>query len=127
MAAQANLTVNNYAAAAVTYNALYADTDKGAKWADKLQGSLLGYREIFLGMKRPADKLNGVVRVQGKVTRPVVDGTTGALSYQSLGTIEFVIPAKATLAERQELWAAVKNFAANAVVQSAVLDFEVPW
>lgn len=127
MAAQANLSLNNWAAAAVTYNALYADTDKGAKWADKTQGTLGGYREVFLLMKRPADKFTGVTRVQVKITRPVIDGTTGALSYQSMSTQEFIIPAKATLAERQELLAAHKNFAAHATLQSAVLDFEVPW
>lgn len=127
MAAQANITLNNWAASAVTYNALFADTDKGAKWADKTQGTLLGYREVFLLMKRPKDRANGVTRVQVKITRPVIDGTTGALSYQDTSFQEFVISAKATLAERQELLAAHKNFAAHSVLQSAVLDFEVPW
>jgi hypothetical protein len=126
MAAQATLTLKNWAAANVSYTALYASMDKGAKWADKSQGTLMGYRTVTMLNKHPTDLINGVKRVTLKVNRPVIDGTTGALSYNSFVSGEFVIPTKATTAERQELLAAFRDLMDNAVVTSAVVDDEQP-
>lgn len=127
MATAANLIVNNYAAVAVTYKVLDVDgVNAKTTWADDTVGSLLGFRKLSLQRKLPKDEANGTIRLQGKVTRPVLDGT-GALSYTDLGTFELVFPAKATQAERRETWAAMKNFIANAVVSTAVDTFEVPY
>lgn len=125
MATAANITVNNAAAAAVTYKVMSVEPTK-VTWMDDSAGSLLGLRTIELSRKLPTDRANGVVRVQLKVTRPVLDSTTNALLYQSLGTAELIFPAKASLAERKELKAALTNVIANAVVQPAVETFELP-
>lgn len=128
MATAANLTVNNYAAVGVTYKVLDVDgVNAKTTWADDSAGSLLGFRKLSLQRKLPKDEANGTIRLQGKVTRPVLDGVTGALSYTDLGTFELVFPAKASLAERRETWAAMKNFVAHAVVSTAVDTFEVPY
>jgi len=128
MATAANLTVNNYAATGVTYKVLDVDgVNAKTTWADDTVGSLLGFRKISLQRKLPKDEANGTIRLEGKVTRPVLDGTTGALSYTDIGTFSLVFPAKATLSERRETWAALKNFMANAVVSTAVDTFEVPY
>lgn len=126
MAQQANLTLKNWAAANVTYTMLFASPEKGAKWADKSQGSYLGFRGVYMFLKHPTDAVNGVNRVTIKLNRPVIDGTTGALSYSTLASVEFVLPTKAALAERQELLAAFRDLMDNAVVTSAVVDLEQP-
>jgi hypothetical protein len=125
MAAAANITVNNHAATAVTYKVMNVEPTK-VTYMDDSQGTLLGLRTIELGRKLPTDRANGVIRVQLKVTRPVVNATTGALDYTSLGTAEMVFPAKASLAERREIKAALANALDNAVVQPAVETYELP-
>lgn len=125
MAAAANITVNNAAASPVTYKVLAVEPTK-VTYMDDSAGSLLGIRTIELGRKLPTDRANGVIRVQLKVSRPVLDATTGALSYTSLGTAELIFPAKASLAERKEVKAALTNALAHAVVQPAVETFELP-
>lgn len=125
MATAANITVNNHAAAAVIYKVMSVEPTK-VTYMDDSAGTLLGLRTIELGRKLPTDRANGVVRVQLKVTRPVLDATTGALSYTSLGTAEMVFPAKSSLAERREIKAALANALDNAVVQPAIETFELP-
>lgn len=128
MATAANLTVLNYAGGNVTYKVLDVDGVNGKTvWADDSAGSLLGFRKLLLQRKMPKDEANGVIRLQMKVSRPVLDGVTGALSYTDLGTVDYVFPAKASQAERRETHAAMKSFLGNAVVTAAVDTFEVPY
>ncbi len=123
MPAFANITVNNFAAAAVTYYT--EDIRNGVvKWNDVAQGTAAGFRPISLEMRRATDRANGVDRVIAKIARPVVNGTTGAVDYTSRANVECIIPVRATLAEKQELYAALKNFAAHTNMQKAVVDGE---
>lgn len=123
MPAFANITVNNYAAAAVTYYT--EDVRNGiAKWNDTAQGTAAGFRGLSLEVRRAADRVNGVDRVIMKVARPVVNGTTGAVDYTSRMNTEFIVPVRATLAEKQELWAAGKNFVSHANASAAVVSGE---
>lgn len=126
MATAANITVNNYAAAAVTYKVMSVEPTK-VVYADDTAGTLQGFRLIEIQRKLPIDKANGVIRIYGKISRPVINGTTGLVDYTSLGTLEFSFPAKATLAERREVWAAIKNFSGHAVISAAVDTFETPY
>lgn len=126
MAAIANLTLNNYAAAAVTYY-VQAEQDGSGLWADTAQGTPGGFRTVKLTLERPKDPSKGVYRVRVAHARPVVNGTTGLVDYTSRANVEFIIPVIATLAERRELWAVHKNMAAHAVNQSAVCDLEGVW
>lgn len=123
MPAFANLTVNNYAAAAVTYYT--EDIRNGvAKWNDTAQGTPAGFRPISLEIRRATDRVNGVDRVFIKAARPVVNGTTLAVDYTSRANVEVLIPTRATLTERQELYAALKNFVAHANALAAIKDLE---
>jgi hypothetical protein len=123
MPAFANITVNNHAAAAVTYYT--EDIRNGVvKWNDTAQGTAAGFRPISLELRRATDRQNGVDRVIVKVARPVVNGTTGAVDYTSRVNIEGIIPVRATLAEKQELYAAFKNFAAHTNCQKAMVEGE---
>lgn len=126
MATAANLTLKNYANTDVTYKVMDVKPDQ-VTWIDDTAGSLLGFRQFTLGRKMPKDKANGVIRVQGKVSRPVLDATTGALTYNSIGTFELVFPAKATLAERREVHASLKSALGNAVISTVTDTFETPY
>lgn len=119
----ANITVNNFAAAAVTY--AVEDVRNGvAKWNDTAQGTPAGFRPISLEVKRSTDRVNGVDRVNVKFARPVVNATTGAVDYTGRVSVEATIPVRSTLAERQELWAVFKNFAAHTNCQQAMVSLE---
>lgn len=123
MPAFANITVNNYAAAAVTYTV--EDVRNGiAKWNDITPGSAQGFRMLSLEIKRATDRTNGVDRVVVKAARPSVNGTTNAVDYTSRFNGEYLLPCKGSLAERQEIWAVSKNFLAHANVSSAVISLE---
>lgn len=126
MAAIANLTLANHAAANVTYY-VQSEKDGMGVWADTAQGTPGGFRPVSLAMEPPKNPSQGVYRVRMKIARPVVNGTTGLVDYTSRVNIEAIIPVQATLAERQELYAAFKNFAANAVAGSAIKDLEGVW
>lgn len=128
MATAANLTLLNYAAANVTYKVLDVDgVNSKTVWVDDTAGTLLGFRKVSIQRKMPKDEATGVIRLQVKVSRPVTDGVTGALSYTDLATVEYVFPAKATQAERREVHATLKSLLSNAVLTSAVDNFELPY
>lgn len=126
MAAIANLTLQNHAAGNVTY-AVQSEQDGSGVWADTAQGTPGGFRPVKLTVERPKDPTKGVYRVRIQIARPVVNGTTGLVDYTSRANTEVIIPVQATLAERQELYAAFKNMAANAVTGSAIKDLEGVW
>lgn len=126
MAAIANLTINNFAAAAVTYY-VQSEADGAGLWADTAQGTPGGFRPVKLALERPKDPSKGVYRMRVSCARPVVNGTTGLVDYTSRFNGEFIVPVQATLSERQELYAVAKNFMAHAVVQAAVKDLESVW
>lgn len=126
MATAANITVNNYAASPVTYKVLSVEPTK-VIFADDSAGTLNGYRLIEIQRKLPVDKVNGVIRIYVKISRPTLDGVTGLVSYTCLGTQEYSFPAMATLAERREVYTANKNFAGHAVVLAAIETFETPY
>jgi hypothetical protein len=126
MAAIANLVLQNHAAANVTY-LVQAEQDGSGLWADTAQGTPGGFRTVRLALERPKDPTKGVYRVRIFAARPVVNGTTGLVDYTSRTNSEIIIPVQATLAERQELYAAFKNMAGHAVSASAIRDLEGVW
>jgi len=119
----ANITLNNYAAAAVTYTVLAIESGVGT-WADTAQGTPGGFRTVTEQVKRPSDPQKGVTRVLFRIARPYVNTTTGQVDYILRANSEILIPVQATLAERRELLAMYKNFAAHANVASAISDLE---
>lgn len=125
MSTFATLAINNYAAVSTNYNTIRANGDV-AVWADKTQGTLSGYRVIEATVKRPK-VVTGVTRVKISVARPVVNGTTALVDYTGRAICEFLLPAAITLAERQELVAAMANALDNAAqVRPMVFDYDMP-
>ena len=125
MAAAADLTLKNNAAANVTFNVYRVDPDS-VEWTENGATSILGTSRYSLGRKIPADKTNGVYRTLGKLTRPVINGTTGALDGTLTGTFEILRPAKLSVAETDEFYARFKEAVAQAIVKAAAETGALP-
>lgn len=125
MAAIAAISLKNYAAVEQTFNP--TQSSPVCTWVEAGFTSLDSMKKATLGMKMPKNASSGVVRIQGKLAYPVLDGVTGALSHTVLGTFELVCPAKATQTERREAFARLKDYIADAVVQAVVDDIALPY
>lgn len=125
MAAAANLTLKNNAAANVTFETYGGDTDS-YEWTEAGATSILGTSRFKLSRKVPADRANGVYRIQGKLTRPVVNGTTGALDGTLTFNFELLRPAKLSVAEVDEAIARFKEAVAQSIVKTAAETGAIP-
>lgn len=126
MAAAATLQLKNYAAVEQAFAVDTVKTGEYAKWADRSQGTFLG--TAYASLTRKSSPLaTGVRKVQGKITYPTINGTTGALDRTHIGTFELVIPNSGTLTERRELAARLRDFIIDAVITAAVDNDEMPW
>jgi len=125
MAAAAALTLKNNAAANVTFDVYSVEPD-AVEWVESGATSILGMSRARVSRKVPADKANGVYRINGKLTRPVINGTTGALDGTVTMNFEILRPAKLTVAEVDEAYARFKEFAVLAIVKSAAENGAIP-
>lgn len=125
MAAAADLTLKNNAASNVTFSVYSVEPD-GVEWVESGATSILGTSRFRLDRKIPADKVNGVYRTKGKLTRPVVNGTTGALDGTLTFNFELLRPATLTVAEVDEAYARFKEAVAQAIVKSAAESGAIP-
>lgn len=125
MAAAAALTLKNNAAANVTFDVYSVNADS-VEWTEAGATSILGMSRAVLSRKIPADKASGVYRIGGKLTRPVVNVTTGALDGTATFTFEYLRPAKLSIAEIDELVARVKEFISQAIIKSAAETGAIP-
>lgn len=125
MAAAAALTLKNNAAANVTYD-VYSVEPNQVEWTEAGATSILGTSRFVLSRVIPADKTAGVYRTKGKITRPVINGTTGALDGTVTATFEILRPAKLTVAEVDELFARFKEAVAQAIVKTAAESGAIP-
>jgi hypothetical protein len=125
MAAAADLTLKNNAAANVTFN-VYSVNPDSIEWIESGATSILGTSRFVMSRKIPTDKANGVYRIGGKLTRPVLNGTTGALDGTVTATFEILRPAKLTVAEVDELYARFKEAVAQAIVKTASESGAIP-
>jgi hypothetical protein len=125
MAAAADLTLKNNAAANVTFNVYSVESD-AVEWTESGSTSILGTSRLRLSRKLPADRANGVYRVNGKFTRPVINGTTGALDGTVTMNFEILRPAKLTVAEVDEAYARFKEAVAQAIVKTASESGAIP-
>lgn len=125
MAAAAALTLKNNAAANVTFD-VYSVKPDSVEWVESGATSILGTSRLALSRVIPADQANGVYRTKGKLTRPVINGTTGALDGTITATFEILRPAKLTVAEVDELYARFKEAVAQAIVKTAAESGAIP-
>lgn len=125
MAAAADLTLKNNAAANVTFNVYSVEPD-AVEWVESGATSILGTTRFRMGRKIPADKVNGVYRTNGKLTLPVVNGTTGALDGTVTMNFEVLRPAKLSVANVDEAYARFKEAVAQAIVKTAAETGAIP-
>lgn len=125
MAAAADLTLKNNAAANVTYN-VYSVNPDSVEWVESGATTILGTPRFVMSRVIPADKTAGVYRTRGKLTRPIVNGTTGLLDGTLTATFEILRPAKLTVADVDELIARFKEAVAQAIVKTAAESGAIP-
>lgn len=125
MSAAADLTLKNNADANVTFS-VYSVNPDSVEWIESGATSILGTSRFVMNRKIPADKGSGVYRTGGKLTRPVVNGTTGALDGTLTGTFEILRPAKLTVAEVDEFIARFKAAVSQAIIKSAAESGAIP-
>jgi hypothetical protein len=125
MAAAADLTLKNNAAANVTFS-VYSVNPDSVEWVESGATSILGTSRFVLSRVIPADKSAGVYRTRGKLTRPVINGTSGLLDGTLTATFEILRPAKLTVAETDELVARFKEAVAQAIIKTAAESGAIP-
>lgn len=125
MAAAADLTLKNNAAANVTFNVYSVESD-AVTWTESGATSILGTSRARLNRKIPTNPQSGVYRVQGRLTRPVVNGTTGALDGTVTMNFEILRPANLSVAEVDEAYARFKELVAQAIVKAAAETGAIP-
>lgn len=125
MSAAAALTLKNNAAANVTFDVYSVDTD-AVEWTEAGATSILGTTRARLSRKIPQDKSSGVYRTQGKLTLPVINGTTGALDGTVTCNFEILRPAALSVANVDETYARFKEFVAQAIVKTAAESGAIP-
>lgn len=125
MANAAALTLKNNAAANVNFSVFGVYPDS-VTWTEDGATSILGTSRFVLNRKIPNDVGAGVYRTGGKLTRPVVNGTTGALDGTLTGTFEILRPAKLSVTEVDEFYARFKEAVAQAIVKQAAESGAIP-
>lgn len=116
-----------------TFSPVTIDSAGVAKYSDRSGGIALGYSTITLSLRQPT-KDSRVYKVMAKIVTPVLEQTSASTStgiqpaptkaYDLTATVEILLPERSTLSQRKDLLAYLKNFMANAVMSSAVQDFE---
>nr|QDH87892.1 MAG: hypothetical protein H2RhizoLitter493524_000002 [Leviviridae sp.] len=137
MTAIAAVTINDGQATPVahTFSPVNIDQAGVAKWADRSSGIALGFPALSFSQKTPNPKGARNYKMSIKVVLPVLEVTSPSTStgiqpaptkaYDLIATVDFTLPERSTLAQRNDLLAYVKNFLANAaVVTPAVQNFE---
>lgn len=125
MAAAAALTLKNDAAANVTFDVYSVEPD-AVEFIESGATSILGTSRLRITRKVPADKAQGVYRVSGSLTRPVLNGTTGALDGTVTMKFEILRPANLATTEVNEAYARFKEAVAQAIVKTAAQNGAIP-
>jgi hypothetical protein len=139
MAAQSNLSLADGQAAPVTQT-FYAGGVKPdqsgamvAKYGTReTSGIGIASRTVTIGFRESASK----TEIDKRITLPsleVISGSDGGytpkpkVAFNLFSREQFVLPTRASLAERKDLLAFSKNLNADAVMQNAVWNLEPVW
>lgn len=132
MPAIGNLTINDGVPAAHTFNPVNIKNDV-ASFVDRSGGIAIGFPQVTASLRMPSGK-SRVYRAKYKVVLPILEVTapSTASGIQPAPTVayelpfhgEFVIPERATLANRKDILAYAKNFMATSVVTAMIENLE---
>lgn len=129
-----NLSINNGAATPVAH--IFEPSGKTVEgvvaFNDKVLGVAIAYPVLTVSLRRPT-KTSRNFRLMGKVVIPALEVSSGVnsqgftppstVAYSTLGTFEFVLPERSTLAERKDIHAYVVNTLSNALIKSMITDY----
>jgi hypothetical protein len=95
-----------------------------ASWVDRSGGIAIGYPRLSMSV-RPPTKASRIFKVQVKLVLPTLEQTSPStmtgiqpaptLAYNCLANMEFMLPERSTLAERQKLFSAVASLFARTI------------
>lgn len=98
-----------------------------AKWVDRSGGIAIGYPALTMSV-RPPSKDSRITRVQAKLVVPTLEQTSASTStgiqpaptkaYDCQCIMEFMLPERSTLVERQALLSHVRSFFATTIQAS---------
>lgn len=137
MAAVGNIVINDGQGTPVahTFSPTTVTTDV-VSYHDRSGGIVLGYPELTLGQKMPANGV-GSIKQTLRVSVPTLETVTGStgegfapkptLAYKERAFVEVYHDPRSSLQERKNLNAYVKNALANAAWTTLVENFEMPY
>lgn len=136
MAAVANIALLDGAAVPVshTFNPTDVKSDI-VTYHDKASGVVAGFPRVTIG-RRLSSPANRNIKTTCRIYLPVLETAATAssgftpgptLAYALSGNVDVVIPDRATLQERKDLYAYTKNLVANAIFGNSVIDFDFPY
>lgn len=136
MSAVADIVLNDGAATPVAHTFKPTNVSPNlVTYHDKSSGVIAGYPKITLGNRLPSRE-NGNYKASGRINLPVLETAATASSgftpgptvaYSLSAAVDAIIPARATLAERQDLYAFASNLLAHAVFGELVKDMDLPY
>lgn len=137
MAAVGNIVINDGQGTPVahTFSPTVVQTDV-VNYHDRSGGIVLGYPELSLGQKMPANGV-GSIKQTLRISVPTLETVTGStgegfapkptLAYKERAFVEVYHDPRSSLQERKNLNAYLKNGLANAAWTTLVENFEMPY
>jgi hypothetical protein len=135
MAAIANLVLTDAAGTPVnhTFGPVNVDPQGVAHWADRSGGIALGFPTANFSL-RPPNKQTRNYKLTLKVVTPVLEVTSPSTStgiqpaptkaYDLTAVVEMVLPERSTLQQRKDLAAFMRDYLSEAIITSAIENFE---
>jgi hypothetical protein len=132
MANVANLVLKDGVAATLTFTPETVVTGEKATWVERTLGSFALTRRFFLGRKVSTSTQNsGKREVTCILKLPYASAAVGSdpllAGHTLIANLVFTIPNQASLAQRKDLWAAMKESFVSSQLQNAVETDEMPW
>jgi len=116
-----------------TFDPVTIDRSGIVSWNDRVGGINLGYPAVTLLVRQPV-KGSRAVKVSYKVVTPILEVTSPSTAsgiqpaptkaFDILFSCDFVLPERATLAQKKDLLAFAKNALAQTLLTNAVLNGE---
>lgn len=131
MASIAPIAINNSVPVLKTFNPTDCTTSR-ALWHDRTLGIDIGFPSITLSSTK-MKQVNKVAITIAVPTLEVISGADGGytpspkVAYTTVANLEFLLPVRSTLLDRQTIEAFVKNIMSNAFITSAIENLDRPY
>lgn len=121
----AAINLKNVAAANVLYNG-YSDEPNAVEWVESGATSILGTSRLRVARKMPVNRATGIARISARLTRPVINGTTGLLDGVLTYNLEVLRPANINTTNTDEGLARFASLLDLSLMIIAVRDGSLP-